>query len=146
MQQAVVYLIQSDTTVGFAAAEPEVLNRLKGRPEHQPVLQTLASLKELYVQTRIPKFARKTVRNAVKSTFIYQDGEARRVVSGGEYGFFLERFGTHYSTSANPSGGRFDPVWAEAAADVVVTTPEGFGEHAASSIYRLTRRSLTQLR
>ena len=146
MAASPVYLVQSDTTVGLASEDAQVLNRLKGRPEDQPCLQTLGSLKELNRSVRVPKFARKTVRRAKHRTYIYHDGQARRVVFDGAYEAFLRPFGQLFSTSANISGQDFDEAWAREAADVIVTTPEGFSQRSASSIYRLHKDGATQIR
>ena len=42
-----VYLVQTDTTVGFASKDSERLNRIKARPEGKQFLQTVASLREI---------------------------------------------------------------------------------------------------
>jgi tRNA A37 threonylcarbamoyladenosine synthetase subunit TsaC/SUA5/YrdC len=146
MSETDVYLIQTDTTVGFASKDATRLAAIKERTPGKPFLKTLPSLRVLRANSRIPKALRKRVRQAAKTTFVCADGVARRVVREGVYGSLLIRQGWMYSTSANQSGKRFDPAWAESVSDIIVSTPEGFSEKSASAIYRMGKTTLTQLR
>ncbi len=145
-RKAPVYLIQTDTTVGFASKSSEALDRIKGRPSGKPYLKTVASLKRLVRECRVPKALRKKVRRAKRTTFVYPDGIARRLVSEGVYADFLDRQGWSLSTSANRSGHGFEQEWAEGVCDVVVYTPDGLTEQAASSIIKMGKTKVTQLR
>ena len=141
-----VYLVQTDTTVGFASKSAAKLDRIKGRPEGKPYLQTVGTLKELKNGCRVPKALRKRVRRSGKTTFVYPDGIARRFVGAGDYAAFLKMTGPVHSTSANRSGHGFEPEWAAAHCDVVVHTPAGFAQKASSSIFKMGKEKVTQLR
>jgi len=141
-----VYLVQTDTTVGFASKDAEHLGSIKERPRGKQFLQTVASLKEIKRACRVPKALRKRVRQAKKTTFVYPDGLARRLVDKGEYGRFLQRYGSVFSTSANQSGRAFDTAWAEKSCDAIIYTPAGFSEQPASAIYKMGKAKVIQLR
>lgn len=141
-----VYLVQTDTTVGFASGDAGKLDRIKERPAGKPYLQTLASLRELQACGRVPKAHRKTVRRARRTTFVYPDGVARRLVDSGEYAVLLHRQGPLHSTSANRSGHGFDEEWASRVCDVILFTPAGFAQNAPSSIFTMGKWKVTQLR
>jgi tRNA A37 threonylcarbamoyladenosine synthetase subunit TsaC/SUA5/YrdC len=146
MSEVLVYLVQTDTTVGFSSKESEKLDRIKGRPSGKPYLRTLASFRELRNSCRVPKRHRKMVRRVKKTTFVYPDGIAKRVVKDGEYAEFLRHFGWMNSTSANRSGHGFESEWAEATCDVIVFRPSGFIQKAPSSIFKISKDKVTQLR
>lgn len=141
-----VYLVQTDTTVGFASQDADKLDQIKGRPAGKPYLQTLSTFKELDRVCRVPKAHRKMVRRAQKTTFVYPDGIARRIVCMGAYGEFLRPFGWVNSTSANRSGYMFEPDWAEKACDVIVYGPTGFEQNPPSRIIKMSKDKVTQLR
>ena len=145
-QRVPVYLIQTDTTVGFASKDAQKLDRIKSRPAGKPYLETVASLKELDAVCRVPKMMRKTVRRAKKTTFVYPDGIARRVVIQGDYARLLKKEGVLLSTSANRSGDAFEAEWAAAQCDIIVYTPGGFSQKTPSSIFKLGKANVTQLR
>lgn len=146
MREKLVYLVQTDTTVGFASQDAQKLEQLKGRPLGKQFLRTLGSFRELDRECRVRKIMRKRVRASKKTTFVYGDGIARRVVAEGAYRTFLKRFGWSFSTSANKSGRLFDREWAEGVSDAVVYDPEGFCETSASSIYKLGKTRVKKLR
>jgi tRNA A37 threonylcarbamoyladenosine synthetase subunit TsaC/SUA5/YrdC len=141
-----VYLVQTDTTVGFASKDYKKLNRIKNRSEETKTLLTLASFQDLKEETRVPKKFRKTVRRSAKATFIYPNNAYRVVTKECSYTDLLKRVGGLYSTSANETGRSFDLHWAEEKADVVVYEKEGFREDMASDIYKLGRKKIKKIR
>ena len=141
-----IYLAQTDTTVGFLSQDAKRLAALKGRPAGKPFLMEVASFKELKKRARVPKKFRRYVRNAKRSTFVYPNSHAIRVVKEELHLRFLKKFGWMYSTSANPSGGRYDPTFALSVADVVVVDKRGLFEGAPSRIVRLGKISKYKLR
>ena len=143
--EELVYLVQTDTTIGFASKNSDKLDRVKGRPAGKPYLQTVARVKEI-AGCRVPKTLRKTVRRATKTTFVYPDGMARRLVWTGEYAEFLKNKGPMFSTSANRSGHDFEEEWAKVQCDVIVYTPAGFSQKSPSSILKMAKNKVTQLR
>ena len=71
MDSSLVYLVQTDTTVGFSSSNDEKLSVVKQRPKSKKILHTVDSFKTLQEHTRVPKKYRKRVRNSKKTTFIY---------------------------------------------------------------------------
>jgi len=140
-----VFLVQTDTTVGLLCKTPHTLNHIKGRKATQPLIRATANLEQIR-QKRIPSYAKKAIRRAEKTTFIYPDNEAIRLVQSGEHHDFLKQYGDFYTTSANLTGECFDEVWAREVADIIIQTPQGFYEQGASTLIRLTKSKLHYLR
>jgi tRNA A37 threonylcarbamoyladenosine synthetase subunit TsaC/SUA5/YrdC len=141
-----LYLVQSDTTVGFASKDALRLAATKGRSVDQPFLETISSLAELKAQMRLPKSHKKRIRNAQRTTFIYPNKEAVRIVFEGEYHDFLVQHGWMYSSSANKTGLVYDAVWAESCADVVLYGDNKLGETRPSKIYKLSKSKIEKIR
>ena len=141
-----VYLAQTDTTVGFLSQDAQKLATIKNRPPSKPFLMEVANFKELQKRARVPKKYRRYVRYAKKTTFVYPNSHAIRVIKDKLHLRFLEKFGWMYSTSANPSGGSYDPIFAKEAADIVVTDSRGLFEGRPSRMLRLGRRVKRRLR
>lgn len=80
MNPDLVYLVQTDTTVGFSSFDDEKLSNIKQRPSNQKILKTLDSFVTLKEFARVPKKFRKIVRNSSKTTFIYPNLNSFRVV------------------------------------------------------------------
>jgi len=140
-----IYLVQTDTTVGFLSQNKEKLNIIKGRKKTQKILKEVDGLKTLKEFVRVPNKFRKMVRNAKKTTFIYLNGESFRVVKDERHLEFLKKFKWMYSTSANITGCKFDEKWAREKADIIVEDKEFF-EGEASSIYKLSRERIKRIR
>jgi tRNA A37 threonylcarbamoyladenosine synthetase subunit TsaC/SUA5/YrdC len=141
MDADAVYLVQTDTTVGFCSQNSDALAAIKERSPTKPFLITTAGTGELKKLTRVPRKQRKTVRRAKKTTFVYpRKNLAVRVVHEGDYFAFLKKFGWLYSTSANKAGEKFDLEFAVNAADIAVYAEKGFSEQAASRIISLGRK------
>ena len=105
MDKNLVYLVQTDTTVGFSSSNDEKLSSIKQRPKSQKILQTLDSFKTLKSMARVPKNFRKRVRNSTKSTFIYPNLKSFRVIpKENSFYSFISKFKNSYSTSANLTG------------------------------------------
>ena len=130
--------MQSDTTVGLISQDGLRLNRLKGRPDNQPLIETVTSFSVLRSRLRVPVWARSMIRRFKHTTVAYPQGRAIRVLYG-EHARPLEALQWAYSSSANPTGGAFDESWARAQADLYLLRPEGFSPQAASAIVRLGR-------
>jgi tRNA A37 threonylcarbamoyladenosine synthetase subunit TsaC/SUA5/YrdC len=137
LKEAVV-LIQSDTTVGLLSQSGPQLNRLKGRLETQPLIETVASLAVLKKRLRVPVAVRSRIRRTARTTIAYPQGQAIRVVSG-RHARQLQALGWCYSTSANPTGRGFSEPWAKEQANLWCLRPEGFSAQRASKIFRLSR-------
>ena len=147
MDSSLVYLIQTDTTVGFSSLNDEKLSTIKQRPTSKKILHTVDSFKTLNENTRVPKNFRKKVRNAKKTTFIYPNGKSFRVVNQDSHFYdFIYKFSILYSTSANKTTEKFQREFAINGADIIVEDKRGFFETKASTIIKLSKASLKRLR
>jgi tRNA A37 threonylcarbamoyladenosine synthetase subunit TsaC/SUA5/YrdC len=140
-----VLLVQTDTTVGFVSQNAGALVQSKKRPSDKPFLKTFASLQEYKRTGRVPTQFKRELRRRTKTTYIIKD-TALRIVPDGHYHRLLRPYGWLYSTSANASGKRFDPVFANAVADIVVENSEGLYEDIPSSIFRLNHTKKQKIR
>jgi len=141
MNKDLVYLVQTDTTVGFSSSNDEKLFKAKQRPKEKKILNTVDSFKSLKKETRIPKKFKKLVRNSKKTTFIYPNTNSYRVIDKSfKFYEFISRFDILLSTSANISGGSFDYKFASNASDVIVYEKEDFDEKTSSKIYFLYKK------
>jgi len=140
-----IYLVQTDTTVGFLSQNKESLNNVKGRKKSQKVLREVDSLETLKSFVRVPNRFKKKVRNFKKTTFIYPNGESFRVVKDERHLEFLKKFKWMYSTSANKTGCKFDEKWAREKVDIIVED-RGFFEGEASQIYKISRERIKKIR
>jgi tRNA A37 threonylcarbamoyladenosine synthetase subunit TsaC/SUA5/YrdC len=123
-----IYLIQTDTTVGLASKNYQLLNKIKNRKEETKTLMTLPSFKDLKNKTRAPKKFKKQIRRSTKTTFIYPNDAYRIVTDDSPYKELLKKEGGLYSTSANE------------------TDKNSFSENTASKIYKLGRRKIKRIR
>ncbi len=131
-----VYLVQTDTTVGFCSQDALELNSIKERPLDKQFLKTYPSLEGVVKDIRVPQKFKNSVRRSKRVTFVVKD-RAFRVVKSGFYSKMLSRFNWLYSTSANLTSQRFCNEFARESADVVVEDESGLFESEASSIYKL---------
>lgn len=131
-----VVLLQTDTTVGFVSQNADALAQSKNRPADKPFLRTYASFKAYKRTGRIPGRFKRELRRTQKTTYIVKR-QAFRIVSQGAYHNFLRPYGWLYSTSANPSGGRFEAAYAIEHADMVIEDGRGLFEDAPSQIFKL---------
>lgn len=147
MQKDLIYLVQTDTTVGFSSSSDEKLSSAKKRPSSQKILQTLDSFKTLQKNTRVPRKYKKMIRRASRSTFIYPNLSSFRVIEKDDaFHSFISKFNNLYSTSANQTKTNFVYDYAFDKSDVIVFTQEGFLEKASSSIYKIRKNKLKKIR
>ncbi len=147
MNENLVYLVQTDTTVGFCSANYKKLNSIKNRVENQKVLATIDSFKTLQKYTRVPKKYRKLVRNTKKTTFIYPNQDSFRVIDkNSNYHNFIKKFSLLYSSSANKTKEKFSYKYAKNLANIEVIDKNGFYESSASKIFRLYKKRVKKLR
>lgn len=146
MDSSLVYLTQTDTTVGFLSFDDKKLSMIKQRDLNKKTLQVVDSFQTLQKNIRVPKNFRKIVRNSSKTTFIYPSKKAFRVVSQDlRHHSFLKKFHTLYSTSANLTQNSFDEDFAIKSADIIVFNEE-FKESTPSSIYVLSKSRKKKIR
>lgn len=139
-----VFLTQTDTTIGFVSQNPARLDAIKQRPPHKHYIKAVPSLAALNAFARIPKRHRNLVRRAKKTTFVLPNGHSYRVVRDKHHLLLLERLGWAYTTSANLSNHPYDEKFAKEAADVVIT-PLHAGSKA-SNIYKLNCHTIKRIR
>ncbi len=140
-----IHLAQTDTTVGFLSDSYKELQKIKPR-NNKPFLITTTTFKTLKNLTRVPKKHKKMVRRAKKTTFIYSNNKAIRVIKDGVHERFLKDFDYLYSTSANKSGKDFDEDFARSIADVIVEDKRGFSQKKASSLIKLSNKLKKKIR
>lgn len=143
-----IYLAQTDTTAGFLSKNLEELNALKGRDKNQPCLITTAKLSELKELARVPAPFKNLVRRSKKTSFIYPNQKAIRIVKECKHAEFLSKNGYFYSSSANKHGQSFDEKWAK---EIVlknkgVVLDEEFFENTPSSIFKLSKTNRAKIR
>jgi len=141
-----LWLIQTDTTVGFLSQDGVRLAQVKERPVDKPFVQVTASFKTLKTLARIPKTHAKRVRRSKKTSFVYSNNKAIRVVKDEKHAKFLKSFEWFYSTSANERSLAYEEKFAYAKSDIIVEDKNGLYEGEASKIYRLCHSKIKRLR
>ena len=145
MNPTLVYLAQTDTTVGFLSQDSSKLEQIKNRVDKKGFIISVDSFSTLKTFTRIPKIHRKMVRRAKKTTIVYQNNLAIRVVRDKEHLRFLKKIKWAYSTSSNSTGCEFEENFAKNNADVIIYNKYGFNEKISSKIVKcgkITKRRL----
>ena len=146
MNSSDVYLVQTDTTVGFLSSDDKKLTKIKNRDKNQKILQVVDSFRTLKQFVRVPKQYRKKVRNSKITTFIYKNGSGFRVVDrDSKHQNFIKKFTCLYSTSANVTKKQFNKKFAVDKSDIVVYDDD-FMEKISSEIYILSKRKIKKLR
>lgn len=139
-----VFLAQSDTTVGLLSLDKTKLNKIKNRPLDKPCIECISSL---HVRNlRVPNRYKNLVRRACKTTFILQNGHSFRVVKNSLHVNFLDKFKAIYSTSANETNKHFDFKFAYGVSDVIVEDKRGFFENPPSPILKLGKTKVKRIR
>jgi len=141
-----IYLAQTDTTVGFLSDSKEELAKAKRRDPTQPFIICVSDFRKLKKLTRIPQKHKKLVRRSKKTTFVYPDNLAIRVVKTGEHHNFLKKFEYLFSTSANRHKEEFSLPFALKSADVIISPIGGFRVDSASTIVKLSKNRKKVLR
>ncbi|WP_458700772.1 Sua5/YciO/YrdC/YwlC family protein [Sulfurospirillum sp. 1307] len=146
MIQQLVYLVQTDTTAGFLSQNPLKLSSSKQRDPNQKFLICVDSFKTLKNFTRVPKNLKKSIRRAKKTTYIYPNKKAIRVVKDEEHLKFLKKFHWMYSSSANKTRQNFDFRYANEKADIIVEDERGFFESSPSKIIKISKSKQQRIR
>ncbi|PHR58091.1 MAG: Sua5 YciO YrdC YwlC family protein [Arcobacter sp.] len=141
-----VFLVQTDTTVGFLSQNSQSLAEIKERPPHKPFVQVTSTFKTLKTMVRVPLFHKNTVRRGKKQTFVYSNNKAIRVVKDKDHARFIKPFGWFYSTSANEKALSYNKEFAEASSDIIIENIKGLFEGESSSIYKLGKIKMRRLR
>lgn len=139
-----VFLTNTDTTIGFVSQDSNKLNSIKQRPQNKKFIRALNSLDTLKSITRVPSIHKQMVRRSKKSTFVI-NGESFRIVKDKRHLLLLNRLDWAYTTSANPSGKEIDVEFAIQNADVVIY-PLDQKNAKASQIFKLGNKKIKRLR
>ena len=143
MRSDLIYLVQTNTTVGFLSQNLEKLNKIKKRPLNKKFLKVVNSFEFL---PRTPKKHRKRIRQTPNNNTYIIKNEAYRVITEQNHREFLNKFNWMYSSSANESGKNFDEEFAIKNADVLVIDKRWYFESKASKIFKLSKYKIKRLR
>ena len=143
MKSDLIYLVQTNTTIGFLSQNLEKLNKIKNRPSNKKFLRVVS---EYSLLPRIPKKHRKRIRRTPNNNTYVIKNEAYRVITEPHHREFLKKFKWMYSSSANESGKNFDEEFAIKNADVLVMDKRGYFESEPSKIYKLSKNKIKRLR
>ena len=141
-----VFLIQTDTTVGFLSQDSSRLAHIKEREPEKPFVQVTHSFKVLKKIARVPNKHKKYVRRAKRTTFAYPNNKAVRVVKDIKHAAFIKPFEWFYSTSANERSLAYEKGFAFSKSDIIVEDKDGLYEGVSSKIYRLEHSKMKRLR
>ncbi|HJE03589.1 MAG TPA: Sua5 YciO YrdC YwlC family protein [Aliarcobacter thereius] len=147
MNPNLIYLVQTDTTVGFSSINDEKLSNIKKRDINQKILKTVDSFTTLKEFTRVPKNFKRLVRLSIKTTFIYPNLNSFRVISkDSSFHSFIKKFKILSSTSANKTKNSYEYDFAIDNSDIEVVEKNGLFETSSSKIYRLYKKRLRRMR
>ena len=147
MNSSLIYLAQTDTTVGFLSSDDKKLCGAKQRDPKQKILQVVSCYKVLNQLVRVPQKHKKFIRRAKTTTIIYPNELAFRVINNNsKHQNFLQKFHLMYSTSANKTKNNFNEKYAIENSDVIVYTKDAFQENKASSIYKISKTKKRRIR
>jgi tRNA A37 threonylcarbamoyladenosine synthetase subunit TsaC/SUA5/YrdC len=148
MDSDLIYLVQTDTTVGFLSQNSSKLSSIKERPSEKKFILSVDSFETLSTIARVPKKHRVFVRNRSKTSFVIpkKDFSFRVIPNNHPHSSFVKKFKTIYSTSANITGERFDESFAKAQCDISVINKAGFSEQKPSSIICLYKKRRVKVR
>ncbi len=145
-REDLVFLTQTDTTIGFVSQSARRLTQIKQRPPHKHYIKALPSLRALKSFVRVPEKYKNRIRRAKRSTFIFPDGDSYRIVREKQHLSLIQKLGWAYTTSANLSGESFDESFASDAADVIVKYPLQPEQRSASHIFKLNNIRMKRIR
>jgi len=144
MLEDLVFLTQTDTTIGFVSQNPDKLTQIKQRPPHKHYIKAVNSLQTLKTFTRIPKSHKNRVRRANKTTFIMPNGHSYRVIQDKHHLLLLNRLQWAYTTSANLSGQPYDENFVKEVSDIIVEPLNKTSK--SSTIYKLGKHTMQRIR
>jgi len=142
--KSLVFLTQTDTTIGFVSQNAEKLTDIKQRPPHKHYIKAVNSLHTLKTFTRVPSSHKNRVRRSKKTTFVMPDRHSYRVIQDKHHLLLLNRLVWAYTTSANLSNEPYDEDFARQSADVIIEPLHI--NNQASSIYKLGNKNIKRIR
>jgi len=144
MFKDLVFLTQTDTTIGFVSQNEAQLTAIKQRPPHKHYIKAVNSLKTLKTFSRIPASHKNRVRRAKRTTFILPNGHSYRVIKDPQHLLLLNRLKWAYTTSANLSNQPYNEEFAKEVADVLITPLSKNTQ--ASTIYKINNTTIKRIR
>ncbi len=139
-----VFLTQTDTTIGFVSQNKEKLTAIKKRPSHKHYIKAVNSLWTLKQFTRVPAMHKNRVRRSCKTTFIMPNTYSYRVIKEKHHLLLLDRLTWAYTTSANLTNHDYNASFAKEVADVIVEPLTQ--KSKPSSIYKLGIKNIQRIR
>ncbi len=146
MSKDKIFLTQTDTTVGFLSQNASKLAKIKKRGVNKEFLRVVDSFSTLKSFLRVPKKFKKNIRNAKKTTFVYPNKQAFRVINDEIHKSFVKKFKWFYSTSANESSKGFELNFAIKSCDIIIYDNRGFSENNPSKIVKFSKTKQKRLR
>jgi len=141
-----IFLSDTDTTVGFITQCSKCLDSIKERPANKLYIHALESLAILQNIGRIPPKYRRMVRRKKRCSFILPNGASFRVIRDPRHLLLLRRLGGWaYTSSANLAGASYDESFARKKADIIVESLKR-GDASASTILLLGRERIKRVR
>ena len=140
-----VILTQTDTTVGFLSQDAHKLQTIKSRPSNKPFIKVFKDFRSFFQNYRVPNKQKNLVRRSKKTTFIVKN-QAFRVAPSSFHTTLLQHATWFYSTSANESGKKFDRVFCEQKADIIIEDERLLFEGKASTLYKINNTTKKKLR
>ncbi|NPA56038.1 MAG: Sua5 YciO YrdC YwlC family protein [Epsilonproteobacteria bacterium] len=143
MRADLVYLVQTNTTVGFLSQNLDKLNRIKQRPPHKKFVKVV---NHISLFARVPNKHKRRVRLTPDTNTYIINNQAYRLITHPIHKEFLDKFKWMYSSSANKSAHKFDKQFAIDNADVWVYDKRGYFEDTPSQIFKLSNSSIKRIR
>ena len=144
MFKDLVFLTQTDTTIGFVSQNADKLTEIKQRLPHKHYIKAVNSLHTLQTFTRVPNKHKNRVRRAKKTTFVMPNFHSYRVIQDKHHLLLLDRLRWAYTTSANLSNKAYDEAFAKEMTDVIIEPLHS--TEKASHIYKLGKNRLKRIR
>ncbi len=144
MLSDLVFLTQTDTTIGFVSQNAERLTHIKERPATKHYIKAVDSLATLTQHTRVPAMHKNRVRRSCKTTFVMPNGHSYRVTYDSHHLLLLHRIKWAYTTSANRSGQNYDEDFAKTVADIIIAPLHKTRQ--PSTIYKLGHNTIKRIR
>ncbi|RDU65426.1 Sua5/YciO/YrdC/YwlC family protein [Helicobacter sp. MIT 14-3879] len=136
-----LFLAQSDTTAGFLSKDKNTILKAKNSPKNKRLLIEVSNIALIKQKNRIPNVLNKAIRRANKTTFIFPNKKAFRVIRNSLHLDFLNNLGGMlYSSSANLNKENFCYSFAKNKADIIILDKRGIYEATPSKIFQAKHR------
>ena len=140
-----VILTQTDTTVGFLSQNMRELQSIKKRPLNKPFIKVYTTLKNFKNDAnRVPNKQKNRVRRLKKTTFVLNNNAFRVAPHKLSSTLLCEPW--YYSTSANESSKKFNRLFCESKADIIIENKELLYEGISSSLMKINAQKIKRLR